>query len=106
MVLFAIRWPSTLVCLSRETGGRAGRVSRLGAAGSLGAVWIAGHKRGLVRGKKHGTKSGSGGLLLNENVMDFAYDCRFLLLLQSVCDYPPSWRGFSLPTPGYYTFPS
>ncbi len=41
-------------------------------------------RRGLVWAKQHGTKSGSGaplrrGLLLNENVSNFTYDCRFLL---------------------------
>ncbi len=37
-----------------------------------------GHKSGLVRAKKPGTKSGAGGVFLNENLMDFVYDCRFV----------------------------
>ncbi len=74
--------------LPEATGGRAGCDPVTLVAGSLVLRRMdrRGHKRGLVRAKKHGTKSGSGGLLLNENVMDFAYDCRFLLLMQSVCD--------------------
>ncbi len=51
-----------------------------GTAGSLVLrrmdCW--GHKRGLVRAKKHGTESGADGLFLNENLMDFVYDCRLL----------------------------
>ena len=33
----------------------------------------------LARAAPHGSP-------VNENVMDFTYDCRFLLLMQSVCD--------------------
>ncbi len=45
-----------------QPGGRAGRAWDTGAAGSLVLRRMdrRGHKRGLVRAKKHGTKSGSG----------------------------------------------
>ncbi len=53
-----------LAALARAAGGRAGRVLGLllRAAGSLVLRRMdrRGHKRGLVRAKKHGTKSGSG----------------------------------------------
>ncbi len=45
-----------------QPGGRAGRAWDTGAAGSLVLRRMdrRGHKRGLVRAKKHGTKSGTG----------------------------------------------
>ncbi len=56
------------------------RACLTGAAGSLVLRRMdrRGHNGGLVRAKKHGTKSGAGGVFLNENLMDFVYDCRFV----------------------------
>ncbi len=68
--------------LIRQTGGRAGRV-------------LSAPRGRLARAAPHGSpgaqerhrRPAPAGLLLNENAMDFAYDCRFLLLMQFVCDY-------------------
>ncbi len=78
-------------CYSEAVSGRAGLGPRLAVAGSLVLRRMdrRGHKRGLVRARKHGTKRGSGahsmvsgkgtrhthpGVLVRE--YNFPYECR------------------------------
>jgi hypothetical protein len=77
-----VRWPCRWLPLAGPASGRAGRAPTLtGAAGSLVLRRV--DRRGH---KERRRRPAPAGVLLNENAMDFAYDCRFLLLMEFVCD--------------------
>ena len=62
------------------------RIGYTRAAGSLVLPGMDGRRGPRSTAPRAAPAPRSGGLLLNENVMDFAYDCRVLLLMQSACD--------------------